>query len=148
MATSPMNVFSNQKLEPYYETPTPAEDVVTLPASISYLRGTLLGEVTATPGTFKAYTSGASDGSQRPQRILAFDCTTDASGNVTLTSTAGQVGGYLGQTQRGAPAYMKGAFRCEDLVQSGAGAIDANAITTGYLLLKNGTVAAGVVELL
>jgi hypothetical protein len=138
MAASAINIFNNQGLTPAYRANDALQDHVQLAASQILVKGTLLGEVTATPGVYKAYASGSSDGSQVPRRILAYDCTTDGSGNVTLG------GGDWGVTQKTAPAFFKGFFRSEDLT-----GLDANAVTPGVGMLKlvNGSVTAGVVEL-
>jgi hypothetical protein len=145
MSNTAQQTFTNQKLEPYYLQPAPVEMAVKLPASVTYARGTLLGELTATPGTFAAYASGNSDGSQFIKAILAFDTTTDGSGNATISGPT--VTGILPVAQS-VPAYFRGVFRCEDLVQSGAGAITSGSITGTPLRQINGTSAAGVVELI
>jgi len=145
MSNTAINIITNRKLEPYYTNPSPILDSVALPPSVTYAKGTLLGELTAAPGTFKAYAAGNADGSQFPKRLLAYDVTTDASGNISGGTLAPF--GMVPATPS-APAYFRGVFRAEDLVQSGAGAIDANAVAGPYMKLVNGTVATGVVEML
>lgn len=105
---------------------------VALPASISYAHGTILGEIAASPGTFGAYNSGHTDGTQNAKVILVYDCTTDANGNVTLTSTAGQIGDEWGGTDQGAPVYFAGTFNTQDLT-----GLDSNAVSQlGRLVQK------------
>ena len=142
--------FSNYKLEPAQNPGMAMIRNVKLPVSVSYKAGTLVGEVSATPGTFKAYASGSVDGSQIVKGILVYDVATDASGNVSLTQTAGNVGGEFGQQQPYAGIYIRGMFYTQDLPQSGAGSIDAASMTTtgSQLILKNGTTALGMVELI
>lgn len=142
MPTSPTNIYGLQRLVPVYPLPDVARQPVKLPASVVYARGTVLGEVTATPGTFKAYASGNVDGSQTARCILEYDCATDASGNITFGGTAG-VEPY-GITRPVAPAYFIGSFKTAELVQSGAGAIDAGAVTSMGAHLISGTLADGV----
>jgi hypothetical protein len=86
-------------------------------------------------GTYKAYTSGASDGSQIPKVILAYAATTDASGNITYG------GQDFAETRKSAPAYISGTFRTEELV-----GLDANAVTVMGARLLNGTVGTGTVR--
>lgn len=92
---------------------------VKLPASVNYYAGTILGEVTATPGTYKAYASGSVDGSQNPALVLEYSCTTDASGNISM-------GGDFGQVFQSTPAYVPTGLTCrtQDLI-----GLDANAVT-------------------
>ena len=143
-------IYSNQKLEPYYLSTPPAEMNVKLPASVSYARGTVLGELTASPGTFSAYASGNTDGSQFPKAILTFDTTTDATGNAIIAAVAPF--GIVAPTPS-APAYFRGVFRSEDLrgaagTGTGPGSLDAGAIAGPYMRIVSGTITAGVVELL
>lgn len=146
MPTTFQSYYSGVKLEPLYEAQNAPLMNVNLPASVSYARGTILGEVTATPGTYKAYASGNTDGSQNPACILAYDVQTDASANITFSATAGQVGDTQGVQYPCAPAYMAGTFQTADLVQSGAGSIDANAVAKlGHLV--EGTTAAGILRI-
>ena len=120
MSNTAVNTFGNQKLEPYYAGVPHVLESVKLPASVTYPRGTLLGELTATPGTFSAYAAANSDGSQFPKAILSFDVTTDASGNAMI---AGLAPFGLQAATPTAPAYFAGAFRCEDLKPTGPGAL-------------------------
>ena len=145
MSNTAVNTFGNQKLEPYYAGVPHVLESVKLPASVSYPKGTLLGELTATPGTFSAYAAANTDGSQFPKAILPYDVTTDASGNASIAGLAPF--GLVAATPT-VPAYFKGAFRSEELRQTGAGAIDAGAVAGPYMKLINGTVAAGAVELI
>jgi len=138
MPTTYVNSYSGTgRLDPLYN----AEDAIAQDVALAtgtYAKGTVIGEVTATPGTYKAYAAAATDGSQNPAMILMYQCVVDASGNVSLgTSTTG---GEFSQTfGKAAPAYMMGIFRTQEL--SG---LDANAVTKLSGLLLEGTVASGV----
>ena len=145
MSNTAVNVFGNQKLEPYYAGVPHLLENVNLPPSVVYPRGTLLGELTATPGTFSAYATAGVDGSQFPKAILAYDVTTDAAGNTLIAGLAPF--GLMAGTPT-APVYFAGAFRSEDLRQTGAGAIDAGAVAGPYMKIISGTIVAGVVEML
>lgn len=100
----------------------------TLADSTSGGSGTTIASTTAgvavTPGQYKAYASGNSDGSQIPKCILMRACQSDASGNITESSTSGQAGGQWGQTYLVTDAYYTGAFRVADII-----GLDANAVT-------------------
>jgi hypothetical protein len=141
MPTAAQLTFTNTGIVPFYPGFTPKRHGVKLPNSVTYARGTVLGEITATPGVFKAYASGAVDGSQIPKAILEHDCATDASGNVTLGPTAG--GSEWGQTQPYASAFFAGDFATGELV-----GLDAAALTNRPSWgLINGTVTNGVLRL-
>jgi len=82
--------------------------------------------------------TAATDGSQNPALILMYAVVVDASGNATL-GTSGVMD--FGQTfGKAVPAYMGGAFRCQELV-----GFDANALRLLAGRLVEGTVASGIV---
>lgn len=137
MPTSAQTRYSAaNRLEPMYLLggKAPDEQSVSLAASTTYAKGTVLGELTATPGTYKPYASVNTDGSQVPKCILKYACVTDGSGNITLTGTA-----EFGQTSKSAPAYFDGAFKTAELT-----GLDANAVTVLGGHLVSGTVSSGV----
>lgn len=74
----------------------------------TYTHGTVLGELTATPGTFAPYNSGHADGTQTAKAILQYDCVVDGSGNITLP-------GEWGATVLAVPVWISGYFRSEQL---------------------------------
>ena len=145
MPSTAQNTYSNNYLVPMYEPERALVQHVNLPASVTYAKGTVLGEVTATPGLFKAYASGSSDGSEVPKAILQYDCATDSSSNITIGAAAG--GAAFGVTSKSAPAYFAGLFKTAELVQSGAGAIDANALSAANWHLISGSVTDGVLNI-
>lgn len=143
MASSATLIFTGQKLEPYMNPDQARTIAVALIPSTNFAKGTVLGELTATPGTYGPYASGNSDGTQTPKVILAFDCQTDASGNITLSPTGAQVGGPFNEQFLTVEAYYKGAFNVADLT-----GLDANAVTKLGGHMVSGVVAGpGVVEI-
>jgi hypothetical protein len=141
MPTTATNVFSGAGIVPMYPEPKGCRHHVKLPVSITYAAGTVLGELTATPGTFKAYASGNADGSQNPKAILEYPCATDASGNITVGSAAGAQSYTV--TSKSCPVFFRGTFSCAELT-----GLDATAITnSGGWRLLNGSVTSGVLDL-
>jgi hypothetical protein len=140
MPTAASFTYTGGGIVPFYPKDARRHSVK-LPASVTYAKGTVLGEITASPGTFKAYASGSVDGSQNPRAILEYDCATDASGNITMGGASG--GAEWGSVRTSVPAFFQGAFACADLV-----GLDATALTNNSAWkLINGTVSAGVLLL-
>lgn len=134
-------IFTNTGLVPFYPGHTPKRHGVKLPNNAVYARGTVIGELTATPGSFKAYASGNADGSQVPKAILEHDCAVDAAGNITLGPTAG--GTEWGQTFPYASAFFSGDFATAELT-----GLDATALTNQPAWhLINGSLTVGVLRL-
>lgn len=95
---------------------------VNLKVSTVFAAGTIVGEITASPGVYGPYATGNVDGTQNPVGILQYACATDASGNITFGSVAGT--SEWGLTSKGAPMhYSGGTFRTEDLAGLDAGAV-------------------------
>lgn len=110
-------------------------ELVQLTASTVYPAGTVIAEVTSTPGVYAPYNTGNSPaGTNSPTHILQYSVATDASGNIFLGTTA--VGEWT-QPMNGAPAYRSGYFNCADII----------APDTGWLAkmgrLVQGTATAG-----
>src|SRR5437763_1487183 len=136
MPTTPVATFGAGRGDPPKSPDECIVEVVGLKALTTYAAGTLVGEITASPGTYGPYATGNVDGTQNPTHILQYACITDASGNITFG--AGPAGtAEWGQTYKGAPAYRSGEFSCADLV-----GLDAGAVTKMGRLLQ-GTVTAG-----
>jgi hypothetical protein len=142
MPTAAITTWNNKKLEPYYRPDEAVLVHVKLPASVNYDRGTCLGEITATPGTFGAYATGNSDGTETLRAILPYDVSTDASGNITYVNTNGVAGGEFGQTHLTVPVYIRGFFHTADLV-----GLDAAGIADASARLVHGTASDGVLGL-
>lgn len=98
-----------------------------------YLRGTVLGIVTAT-NKYKAYASANADGSQNACALLQYPCTV-AAGKVTIE-------GDRAPKYDAAPMYTTGQFRTEDLV-----GLDANALINLNATVVNGTLLAGILRI-
>jgi len=134
MPTSAQYTFEpgTAKLDPIYPNSGARLMNVTL-AAATYTRGTILGELTATPGKYAAYASTNTDGTQVPKGILQYSCVVDSSGNVTLA-------GEFGQTQMGVPMYVGGGAIFDTTQLTG---LDANAVTVMGAALVEGTRGAG-----
>lgn len=142
MPTAAATTWGAGRVDPIKNPNGANVEVINLKASTTFAAGTLVGEITASPGTYGPYASGNSDGTQLPTHILQYACVTDASSNVTIGGT-GAAGGEWGQTRKGAPAYRSGEFSCADLT-----GLDANVITIKRAILVQGTVSSGRVMFL
>lgn len=89
--------------------------------------------VVGSNGTFEAYNSGGSDGTQVAKCILPVACTTDASGNITLGDSGATTGGDEGTTFRSIWAWFGGYFFSADVP----------ALTTGILTSLGGKFVEG-----
>lgn len=122
MPTSAITTFGAGRVDPIKDPEDANLEVVNLKASTTFAAGTLIGEITASPGTYGPYATGNADGTQNPTHILQYPCVTDASGNITFG--AGPAGtSEWGETYKGAPAYRSGEFSCADLVGLDSGAV-------------------------
>lgn len=139
-----IRTYSGRKLSPAIMPNLARTQAIKLIPSATYLQGTILGEVTATPGVYKAYVAGAGDGSGVPKCILEYDTTTDALGKHYLASSA--VSEY-GQGLVTTSAYIKGTFRSQELVQAGPGAIDAAAVGVLGRILE-GSITVGLISII
>jgi Bacteriophage lambda head decoration protein D len=139
MPTTPVSTFGYGRVDPFREAEDADVRLVNLKASTTFAAGTIVGEITATPGTYGAYASTNTDGSQNPIGVLQYACATDASGNITFGSVAGS--SEWGLVSKAAPIYMNGYFRCEDLV-----GLDANAVTKMGRLIQ-GTTTSGEIAI-
>jgi len=142
MPTTAQHTWSGKKLEPFQFPHLARTIAVKLPANVTLARGTILGEVTATPGTFAAYANANANGTQDAKAILAFDVSTDASGNITFGTTAGGAGGEWGEKEVSVPAYVAGYFRTTELV-----GLDAAGLADMSGNVIQGTLADGVIRL-
>lgn len=91
-----------------------------------------------TAGTFKAYASGNSDGSQTARGILQNDCATDGAGMITFGPVAGM--SRWGEAYLTAPMWVGGIFRT--VLMTGW---DSTARTSLGAHLETGTDADGIV---
>lgn len=138
MPTTAQTTFSQaSRLDPIFVPSRIHVINVALAASTVYPRGTVLGEVTATPGTYKAYATAAVDGSGAAKGILQYGCSTDASGNITIL-------GEHGLTVKSAPMLMPGSgyFKTSEIV-----GLDADALLDLHAALVAGDLTSGIVSL-
>jgi hypothetical protein len=142
MPTTAVMTYSGVKLEPAQFPELARTIAVKLPASVNYPRGTVLGELTATPGTYTQYLTGASTGAETAKALLVFDCQTDASGNITLSSVASTAGDEWGAKQVSVAAYVAGYFKTTELT-----GLDAAGIVDLGGNLVSGVLADGVLRI-
>jgi Bacteriophage lambda head decoration protein D len=135
MPTTSAVDYTAQRLVSFFNPEDARRITVKLPASVTYAKGTVLGELTASPGTYRNYLSGSADGSQVAKVILEYACTTDAAGLITWGN------GEYYERQSGTPAYYSGTFQTADLVGLDAGAVSA----LGKLI--SGSVTDGILRM-
>jgi hypothetical protein len=135
MPTTAAATFGYGRVDPFRKPEDALVRNVNLKASTVFAAGTIIGEITASAGTYGPYATGNVDGTQNAVAILQYACATDASSNITFGSVAGQ--SEWGVTSKSAPAYFSGDFRTEDLV-----GLDAGAVTKLGRLIQ-GTTTAG-----
>lgn len=129
-----VSTFSLDELIPAF----PSDDFIEMQVKLSpgtYAKGTIIGEITASPGTYKAYASGNSDGSQIPKAALRYACTVAGDGTISNLTE-------LGEVRTTVPAYFADVvLRTQDLT-----GLDANAVTAWGARLISGTVASGLLR--
>lgn len=101
--------------------------------------GAITSTTGRTAGTYAAYSDAGSGGLSTARCVLAYDCATDASGKITLGTSA--VGGPHGETYFDRPAYFIGIFKTTDLT-----GLDANAVADLGRLLS-GTYLDGILSI-
>ena len=93
-------------------------DLVQLNASVVYPAGTVIAEVTATPGVYGPYATGGAGGLANASLILQYSVATDASGNIFMGT--GAVSEWT-QPMAAAPAFRSGYFNCADIIAPDTG---------------------------
>lgn len=136
MPTQPTNVYSNAGLIPFYRPEEALQQTVKLVGPATHVKGTVLGELTATPGTFAAYNNGAADGREVARCLLAYDVSVDAGGLITVG------GGEQGEKSLGCPAFFSGWFATSELLGLDApavadlGRLISGSLTSGVLVVE------------
>jgi hypothetical protein len=113
----------------------------------SYAVATASAGAAGSNGTYKAYLSSSTDGSQVAKAILEFDAATDSSSNITLGGASG--GGDKQQLAIGnsVSAFISGTFQTADLNQTaGAGQLTESAVTDMGRLIQ-GSVTSGLLRI-
>ncbi len=143
MPTTALYSFTQDVLTPVRNPDLAREQAVKLKASTTFTKGEILGELTATPGTYDKYNSGGADGTEQPKCILAYSVVTDANGLPTL------LGGVYPLPDNNVPAFTRGDFDCAtiDTAMGDAGTLLSAAIAAANWHLSAGTVAAGIVSI-
>lgn len=117
----------------------PSDDAIEFPVKLAqgtYAKGQVLGEVSATPGVFKAYASGNSDGSEDPKAVLRYGCTVASDGTISGLTEHGEV-------LKSVPAYFGDVtLRCADLA-----GLDANAVSAMGARVLTGDVSSGLIRI-
>lgn len=131
MPTTPTVTYSEGGVRPC-QAPEEAHQIpVNLVASTTYAAGQVLGEVTATPGTYGIYADAGAGGLDVARVILQHACKTDAAGNVWMGDTV-SVSEHGVPFGKYAPAWRSGIFQCDELVGLTAAAVaDLGRLLTG-----------------
>lgn len=122
MPTAATNTYSNATLLPKQFADQARMIPVVLTAGAAYVRGLVLGQVTA-DGKFGTYADGGAGGLDVARCILAVDTVVTAGGVHTFGTTAGLAAGEQGQQATHAWAYASGDFDCSDLTGLTAAAV-------------------------
>jgi hypothetical protein len=133
MPTAASDTFNltTDRLEPLYEPEQAKLTHVKLVNSVTYNKGQLLGQITAS-GLWSAYNNANVDGTEVAKRILQYTVTVDASGNHSFGPN------QWGTAAKSVPAFYKGTFKTSELTGLDA----AGVADLGRLI--SGTVADGV----
>jgi hypothetical protein len=139
MPTAPINTYGAQPITPFYNANGALMIEAAFGASLTLAKGTVIGELTATPGEFKAYATGNADGSETAKAILPWDITTDGSKNITIG------GGEFGVTYKTIPVYVSGYFKTTELtgldaagMADFAGHLVSGVLSNGILCIPGG----------
>lgn len=143
MPTTALFSFTQDVLVPVRNPDLAREQAVKLKASTTYVKGTILGELDATPGTYDTFDPNSALGNQVPKCILSYGVVTDANGLPTL------IGGVFPLPDNNVPAFTRGDFDCATIntAMGDAGALLAAAIVAANWHLSAGTVVAGIVSI-
>lgn len=136
------NTYPRNILEPAVPGAPAWRKAVNLKPSTTFKRGLAIAESTATPGQFAPYNAAGSDNEPNPTALCPFDCSTDASGNITIGATADPAG-YTVPT---VDAWFGGVFNTADLVKAAGTALDATCAGKLGKLVK-GTLTNGLIVL-
>lgn len=124
--------FSDARLIPLKNPSAARKEDINLAAG-TYVAGQLVGEVTATPGTYTAYNSTKTNGGQNPAFLLEYKCIVDTDGNIWIGDLSGA--SEWGKPAKAVSAFRNGLFSCADLT-----GLDANAVPLlGHLVRGNTT---------
>lgn len=119
-STTSLASWNPDAVEPQLGYPAIWQEIK-LKASTTFAKGTLLGELTASPGTFAAYADGNSDGTQTARCVLPRQVTTDSSGLIYDGAQASSE--EIGYSRLTTPAIFSGVLKIEDVA-----GLDANGL--------------------
>ena len=141
MPATPVQIYSANRLDPLFDPDRAREMPIGLRAGDTPAAGTVMGEVTATPGTYRAYATGNVDGSQNPSCILRYGVTS------VVAATAPDIGviisylGDYGYTAKVVPAFYHGVFATQQLV-----GMDATVAGKLAGVILEGSYTAGILQ--
>lgn len=121
MPVVPVKQLGGLRLDPVDESTPPIIEYVNLPMG-SYKAGTILGELTAAPGTFAPYDSDNVDGSETPSLILKYSVTINSNGHAAKSNV--EDNWIIPLNVIAQAAYATGVFSKADLVGLDQFAID------------------------
>jgi hypothetical protein len=134
--TTAVNTYSATRCVPIMDGKSARQLSVNVAASTTLQKGHVVGEVSASPGTYAAYATGNVDGTQNPKGIMQFGLTTDASKNITSF-------GDWGATTKDTPIWVSGVFDIADLYDSGSAGILAATVTALEARVIEGVASGG-----
>jgi hypothetical protein len=128
-------MYGGLRLDPSEGSSEPLTEYVNLQEGV-YKAGQLLGELTASPGTFAPYNPLNNDGSEEPLVILKYSVTIDTDGRAVKSNV--EDNWIVPQNVVALPAYVTGVFDIDDLVDLDQYAIDTlgRSIGSGRLMLE------------
>lgn len=136
MPTAATTTFTQSKVVPFINPNLAAVKDIKIGASKTLVAGTIMAQVTATPGVYDAYATGGAGGLGTPLGILMYDVTTDSNG--VITSISGPFA--VGQADMNVPMWYAGVFKCDDI----HGDTVAHAITDGLGKIIEGDSLTGL----
>ncbi len=136
MPLQPLATYRADLLEPVQNPGRAHAEAINL-APAAYAKGTALGELTATPGTFAPYKAGNVDGTGVAKGLLVYTCvaTADPNGGVANIALGAQDFGHSSKT---AEMYYTGVFALEDIT-----GLDAAGVANLAGHVFRGALAAG-----
>lgn len=140
MPSTALYAFTQLKFEPVTNPDLARQIAVLLKPSTTFVRGEILGEISASPGVYAKFDPTANDGTQLPKGALAYSVVTNASGLGAVS------GAFPAVTDRSFPLWVRGDFDCALVATAmgDSGALLAAALQVpGFGALEQGTAAAG-----
>lgn len=119
MPTTPYLSFTYNRLDPLFNEEDARPMPVMLKGPNTYLPGTILGEITATPGVYAPWNANAVDGTQNPKVWTRLQTAVDANNLVTWPGDFQNVGRPF------IDVYRSGTFKLDQILGLNAVALEA-----------------------